>query len=247
MRSVHTLASTHAQRARISPPCGDRASAVTLGGGSCSGASFTPPPLCLPSLHGHYPASSLLRRLCHLPGTVLRASGHELRSFPQLVIPDSRRSNFLPFCLLPPHAFLPPRSLSHRRVGRQSRLALHGSASGSRLRLSLAGSPMHQAESSSTWFCLRTGSSLPVAPHPVSRRRSYLPLSDSQCSVRRGLPSLLSVHALRRTSGASVKRLAVTLAGGRALHRSAPTRWSLQICLTREVIAARESNQGPGR
>jgi hypothetical protein len=31
------------------------------------------PPSCLPWLHGHYSASALLRRLCHLPGTVLRA------------------------------------------------------------------------------------------------------------------------------------------------------------------------------
>ena len=31
------------------------------------------PPSCLPWLHGHYPASALLRRLCHLPGAVLRA------------------------------------------------------------------------------------------------------------------------------------------------------------------------------
>src|SRR5208282_472743 len=30
------------------------------------------PPSCLPLLHGHYPVSALLRRLCHLSGTVLR-------------------------------------------------------------------------------------------------------------------------------------------------------------------------------
>ncbi len=29
---------------------------------------------CLPLLHGHYPASALLRRLCHLSGTVLRTT-----------------------------------------------------------------------------------------------------------------------------------------------------------------------------
>src|SRR4029077_8647708 len=71
MRSVQTTGSTHAQRAPISPSCG----AVTgTADGVCSAVlSFTLPPSCLPWLHGHYPASTLLRRLCHLPGAVLRA------------------------------------------------------------------------------------------------------------------------------------------------------------------------------
>ena len=90
---------------------------------------------CLPSLHRHYPVSSLLRRLCHLPGRFFGPLGHERRSFPRIVIPDSRHSNFLPFYLLPPHAFLRLRSLSHRNAVRRSRLALRGSASGSRLHL----------------------------------------------------------------------------------------------------------------
>jgi hypothetical protein len=65
------------------------------------------PPSCLPWLHGHYPASSLLRRLCHLPGTVLRALQAAMNAVPsRLVIPDSYRSNFRPFYLHPPHAFL---------------------------------------------------------------------------------------------------------------------------------------------
>ena len=34
---------------------------------------FVSPPSCLPWLHGHYPASALLWRLCHLSGTVLRS------------------------------------------------------------------------------------------------------------------------------------------------------------------------------
>jgi hypothetical protein len=61
---------------------------------------------CLPLLHGHYPASLLLRRLCHLPGTALRAfGGHELRRCSRIVIPDSRHNAFQPFCLQPPTAF----------------------------------------------------------------------------------------------------------------------------------------------
>src|SRR5271165_5346864 len=60
--------------------------------------------------------------------------------------------------------------------GRRSCLALHGSASGSGLRSPYASSPMHQAVSCSTLFYLWTGSSSPVASHPVSRRRSYLRL-----------------------------------------------------------------------
>jgi hypothetical protein len=151
------------------------------------------PPSCLPLLHERYLASALLRKLCHLPGTALRAFGHELRSLPRIVIPDSPRSNFLPFCLQLPYAFLPPRSLSRRSAERRSCLALRGLASGSRLRPSLAGSPIHQAESSSTWSCLRTGSSLPVAPHPVSRRRSYLQLRTA--SVLSGEDFHLSVGA----------------------------------------------------
>src|ERR1700745_2020623 len=40
---------------------------------------------------------------------------------------------------------------------------------------------MLQAESSSSLLCLWTGRSLPAAPHPVSRRRSCLPLRTDQC------------------------------------------------------------------
>ena len=110
------------------------------------------PPLCLPSLHGRYPASSLLRRLCHLPASALRAFGHELRSCCRIVIPDSLHSNFLPFCLQPPDAFPPPRLLAHRRADWRSRPALHRQASASWLRHTSAGSPMHLAESSSSFL-----------------------------------------------------------------------------------------------
>src|ERR1700693_2411542 len=49
---------------------------------------------------------------------------------------------------------------------------------------------MHQAESSSSLFCLWTGLLLPVALHPASRRRSYLPLRTGQCSRPIGTSTL---------------------------------------------------------
>src|SRR5271166_2915079 len=73
------------------------------------------------------------------------------------------------------HSFSRAHCLAAGR-GRRSCLALHGSASGSGLRSPYASSPMHQAVSCSTLFYLWTGSSSPVASHPVSRRRSYLRL-----------------------------------------------------------------------
>src|SRR5208337_4281566 len=58
---------------------------------------------------------------------------------------------------------------------------------------------MHLAESSSTLFCLWTGLLLPVALHPASRRRSYLPLRTGQCSRPEGTFTLLLVRTFRRT------------------------------------------------
>src|SRR6202035_1698375 len=117
MRSVQTSVSTHAHRARISPSCGALSGTV---GGLCSCVlSFTLPPSCLPLLHGHYPASALLRRLCHLSGTVLRTLCQSCTPFlSRIVIPDSCRSNFRPFYLHPPHALLNPTLTSRRRSGR---------------------------------------------------------------------------------------------------------------------------------
>src|ERR1700758_3326820 len=70
MRAVQTSGSTQAQRARIPPTCGPLSGTVV---GVCSCVlSFTLPPSCLPLLHGRYPVSALLRRLCHLSGAVLR-------------------------------------------------------------------------------------------------------------------------------------------------------------------------------
>ena len=58
---------------------------------------------------------------------------------------------------------------------------------------------MHQAESSSSLFCLWTGHSLQAALHPASRRRSCLPLRTDQCFCPIGTFTLLLVRTLRRT------------------------------------------------
>jgi hypothetical protein len=63
-----------------------------------------------------------------------------------------------------------------------------------------AGSPMHQAESSSSSFCLWTGLSLPAALHPASRRRSCLPLRTVQCFCPMRTFTPLLVRTFRRTS-----------------------------------------------
>ena len=65
------------------------------------------------------------------------------------MIPDSRHPSFLPFHLQSPHPLPPPRSLSLRRRGCRSRLALHGLAFGARLRHISGGSPVDGIESSS--------------------------------------------------------------------------------------------------
>src|SRR5438128_11404089 len=73
----------------------------------------------------------------------------------------------LPAILSPPTSCIPTLALTVLAASAVAGVAspLLGSASGSGLRLSLAGSPMHQAVSCSTWFCLWTGSSPPVALH----------------------------------------------------------------------------------
>jgi hypothetical protein len=67
------------------------------------GVGLLPCP-CLPLLCGHYPASWLVRRLCHLLGTVLRTrfADHERRHCSQFVIPDSQCIAFHPFRPHPP-------------------------------------------------------------------------------------------------------------------------------------------------
>jgi len=186
MRSVQTVGSTHAQRARISPPCG--AVAGTTDGVCSIVLSFTLPPSCLPWLHGHYPASTLLRRLCHLPGAVLRALPAAMNAAPsRIVIPDSCRSNFQPFYLHPPHAFRFPRSLSRRgSVSLCCRFPFPGSfpfwASPFPSRLANASGRIEFIIFLIMDWLFASGCS------PPRLSATQLPsATDSQCSVRRGL------------------------------------------------------------
>ena len=85
MRSVQTHDLVHAQRARTSPAClalSAEGSPVTSAGGSFMGLIFPHPSPCVPWLHRHYPASSLLRTLCLLCGRLFgsRASMNTLLS-----------------------------------------------------------------------------------------------------------------------------------------------------------------------
>ena len=146
------------------------------------------------------------------------------------MIPDSCRSNFLPFYHHPPHAFLLPRSLSHRLRGRRSCLALLGSAFGSRLHSPYASSPMHQAVSCSTLLYLWTGSSSPVASHPASRRRSYLRLrttsvlSDGDFHPTVGAHSQAHVGLRSRATGvARLENVPARVTGRVALLEPIPT------------------------
>src|ERR1700716_3109395 len=67
------------------------------------------------------------------------------------------------------------------------------------LHLQDAGSPMHKAESSSSWVSFWTGFLLSAAPPPASRRRSCLPLRTAQCCCPMGTSTPLLVRTLRRT------------------------------------------------
>jgi hypothetical protein len=147
------------------------------------------PPSYLPWLHGHYPASTLLRRLCHLPGTVLRALPAAMNAVPsRIAIPDSCRSNFQPFYLHPPYAFRFPRSLSRRgSVSLCCRSPFPGSfpfwASPFPSRLANASGRIEFIIFLIMDWLFASGC------FPPRLSTTQLPsATDSQCSVRRGLP-----------------------------------------------------------
>src|ERR1700745_2795178 len=108
----------------------------------------------------------------------------------------------LPAILSPPTPCIPLLALTVLAAssGRRSRLALHGSASGSGLRLSLAGSPMHQAVSCSTWS---------VYGLAVRLRLLSTPSLDNAVSFNYGQPVLCPM-------GTFTPRLACTLRRTRA-------------------------------
>src|SRR5258707_13638897 len=85
---------------------------------------------------------------------------------PRIVSLDSSRAISRPLYLQPPHAFLSFCSLCSPEIGREMSALPSRDGFRSWLRLKEAGSPMHQAESSSSLSCLWTGLSLPAALHP---------------------------------------------------------------------------------
>ena len=158
MRSVQTLGSTQGQRPRISPAClalaGTDARCLSV----CP--SFTHPPSCLPLLHARYGASRSYG-----------GSDSSAGLLPDRGLPASRHMSFE--TIPPPITRRPPSPLSHATP------QLDGSPlSGSRLRHWLAGSP--DTSGRIEFVILRTGLSPPVAPHPASRRRSYLRLQAGE-------------------------------------------------------------------
>src|SRR5438128_10899073 len=96
----------------------------------------------------------------------------------------------LPAILSPPTSCIPTLALTVLAASAVAGVAspLLGSASGSGLRLSLAGSPMHQAVSCSTWFCSCTGSSPPGALHSA--------LADDAATFDYGQPLLCSMRTI---------------------------------------------------
>jgi hypothetical protein len=68
---------------------------------------------------------------------------------------------------------------------------------------------MDRAESSSTWWCLWTGSSPRVALHPVSRRRSYLRLRTASALSERDFHPSVGVR-FQAHSSAPPGRAALT-------------------------------------
>ena len=127
------------------------------------------------------------------------SADHERCSLSRVVIPDSYRSNFRPFCLQPPYAFRSAAHCALQRSVAEFPLSLHGTVSVLGFATDKQARQCILAESSSTLFCLRTGRSLPAALHPSSRPRSCLQLRTDQCFCPIGTSTLLLVRTFRRT------------------------------------------------
>jgi hypothetical protein len=112
---------------------------------------------------------------------------HERCFLSRFVIPDSYRSNFRPFYLQPPEAFLSFCSLLFPGIGRGIVAPPLRDGFRSWLRHRKGGSPMHLAESSSTLLSLWTGLSLPVALHPASHDAVAFSYGQASVPVRKGL------------------------------------------------------------
>jgi hypothetical protein len=168
--SVHTPRSALWRCHRSSSAC---LSPEPIGGGTGADGSSrfmvsAFPLSCLPSLHGRYPASSLL-------WTALTSARLRLRGFLPGQLSTRPHDTFPAFS--PQPSPTTPLPLGPQRGMWSGSVAAHRG----RLRQSLAGSPLLQAESGSLSF--GTAGPPRAAPHPASRRRSCLRLL-SRCSSR---------------------------------------------------------------
>ena len=194
MRSVQTVASVHAQRARTSSAC--LAVADTTADGVCVDLLIPHPPSCVPSLPRGAPSGS--------PGFVAtmdaltpERSALRLPSARRLWQPEHRlgcRSGLPALCVWPSD-----HSVSNHLTAPVIAFVRYPSASWasdicrSGLRQSLAGSPVSPAESSSQ--LLRTGRSPPVASHPLSQGRSYFQLQAGARLLDEDLPLPHQTHS----------------------------------------------------
>jgi hypothetical protein len=132
-------------------------------------------------------------------GPAFRALPAAMNTVPSRLIPDSYRSSFWPFHLQPSHAFLGCCSLcSPAARSRIFRAPFPG-------RIPFLASPCKGGLANASGriefniVLFMDCHSLPVAPHPVSRRRSYLQLRTDQCSCSMGTFTPPLMRTLRRT------------------------------------------------
>ncbi len=221
MRSVHTLASVQSHFWATSLPC---LALGTPGRDICSCVSFTLPPSCSPSLHGHYPFHRYYGNSDSCPAPSSTGTG----------LLDFMIMHFQTFRLQPPHA--PPSSGNTSCSGRAwppirfvslsavLRTSLIPNCLISRIR------PYRVCVAALSWAAvLRTIRSLPVALHPVSPRRSYFPLLAGSSakeglspSCARSLSSALGSDDSSQSSRRSVTFQSALPRGERRTNRACP-------------------------
>src|ERR1700730_8360601 len=105
---------------------------------------------------------------------------------------------------------------------------------------------MHVAESSSSLFSLWTVLSLPVALHPVSRRRSCLQLRTDQCFCPMRTFTSLLVRTLRRTPRPPVRGSCSYASLRRAQTSTAFPFWKQKLRLEIIFLSKTESKRFSG-
>ena len=166
MRSVQIEASVHRRsRRRASVPC---VASSALPGRACRASDIAPPTPCLPSL-----GAVLLPAPFTAPGAIGTTKA--------LILPPSPERQVSPLTPSCRPAIPPPTT-------RSVRWPLYQSSQRHRLfRASPSSSKLATGSRRNGFVLLQTGGSPPVAPHPASRRRSFLRL-QSHDTLRQGLP-----------------------------------------------------------